>query len=259
MTFAAVAAFTASFHHLLKIRTHTLRNIIYIIISSYILILIKPYIFFAVLPGSILWLVGYQLSKVTNPLVKSTIAPLLIALSVLSGYLMLRLMGETLGEYSVTNVWISIRDEPGLEQEYYQGAAFDIGDFDPTVQGILGKIPAAITAALFRPYLWEAYNAGMIMSSVENFVLLMITIYLVFKMRVYYLFLLMFRHHILFFSVFFSLFFSFSVGLTTSNFGSMVRYKIPAIPFFVASLFIIHHTFLQLEKEKAKENNAPTD
>ncbi|MBK9525439.1 MAG: hypothetical protein IPO39_11990 [Bacteroidetes bacterium] len=260
MTFAAVAAFTASFHHLLKIRTHTLRNIIYIIISSYILILIKPYIFFAVLPGSILWLVGYQLSKVTNPLVKSTIAPLLIALSVLSGYLMLRLMGETLGEYSVTNVldkaYVTNQD---LKQEYYQGAAFDIGDFDPTVQGILGKIPAAITAALFRPYLWEAYNAGMIMSSVENFVLLMITIYLVFKMRVYYLFLLMFRHHILFFSVFFSLFFSFSVGLTTSNFGSMVRYKIPAIPFFVASLFIIHHTFLQLEKEKAKENNAPTD
>lgn len=169
-------------------------------------------------------------------------------------------MGETLGEYSVTNVldkaYVTNQD---LKQEYYQGAAFDIGDFDPTVQGILGKIPAAITAALFRPYLWEAYNAGMIMSSVENFVLLMITIYLVFKMRVYYLFLLMFRHHILFFSVFFSLFFSFSVGLTTSNFGSMVRYKIPAIPFFVASLFIIHHTFLQLEKEKAKENNAPTD
>ncbi|MBK7853016.1 MAG: hypothetical protein IPJ66_18340 [Bacteroidetes bacterium] len=251
MTFAAVAAFTASFHHLLKIRKQVLRNVVYIILSSYVLILIKPYIFFAVLPGSILWFVGYQLSKVTNPLVKSSVAPLLIVLSVLSGYLMLRLMGETLGEYSVTKVldkaYVTNQD---LKQEYYQGSSFDIGDFDPTVQGILGKVPAAINAALFRPYLWEAYNAGMLMSSLENFILLMITIYLVLKMRVYNLFLLMFRHHILFFSVFFSLFFSFSVGLTTSNFGSLVRYKIPAIPFFVASLFIIHHTFQELQREK---------
>lgn len=259
MTFAAVAAFTASFHHLLKIRKYVLRHVVYIILSSYVLILIKPYIFFAVLPGSILWFVGYQLSKVTNPLVKSSVAPLLIVLSVLSGYLMLRLMGETLGEYSVTKVldkaYVTNQD---LKQEYYQGSSFDIGDFDPTVQGILGKVPAAINAALFRPYLWEAYNAGMLMSSLENFILLMITIYLVLKMRVYNLFLLMFRHHILFFSVFFSLFFSFSVGLTTSNFGSLVRYKIPAIPFFVASLFIIHHTFQELQKEKneTKEANA---
>ena len=53
------------------------------------------------------------------------------------------------------------------------------------------------------------------------------------------------------FSVFFSLFFSFSVGLTTSNFGSLVRYKIPAIPFYVASLFIIHYTYKKdIEKKE---------
>lgn len=70
----------------------------------------------------------------------------------------------------------------------------------------------------------------MIVSSLENLILLVITIFLLIKMRFYNLFLLIFKHHILFFSVFFSLFFSFSVGLTTSNFGSLVRYKIPAIP-----------------------------
>ena len=60
---------------------------------------------------------------------------------------------------------------------------------------------------------------------------------------------LMFRHHFLFFSVTFSLFFAFSVGLTTSNFGSLVRYKIPAIPLFVASLFIIADTYDTLQRE----------
>lgn len=59
----------------------------------------------------------------------------------------------------------------------------------------------------------------------------------------------MFRHRILFFTVYFSLFFSFSVGLTTSNFGSLVRYKIPAIPFYVISLIIISSSYKELLAE----------
>jgi hypothetical protein len=70
---------------------------------------------------------------------------------------------------------------------------------------------------------------------------------------VYNIFLLLFRHHVLFFSGFFSLFFAFSVGLTTSNFGSLVRYKIPAIPFFVASLFIIFDSYQRMRAESRAE------
>ena len=71
----------------------------------------------------------------------------------------------------------------------------------------------------------------MIFSGIENLILLSMTIYILLLLRVYNLFRLMFRHRILFFTIFFSLFFSFAVGLTTSNFGSLVRYKIPAILF----------------------------
>jgi hypothetical protein len=31
------------------------------------------------------------------------------------------------------------------------------------------------------------------------------------------------------------------IGLTTSNFGALVRFKIPIIPFFVSTLFIIDY------------------
>jgi hypothetical protein len=44
---------------------------------------------------------------------------------------------------------------------------------------------------------------------------------------------------IIFFSIIFSVFFAFSVGLTTSNFGALVRYKIPAVPFYIAAMMII--------------------
>ena len=42
-------------------------------------------------------------------------------------------------------------------------------------------------------------------------------------------------------SVVFSIFFAFSVGLTTSNFGALVRYKIPAVPFYLSAMLILYH------------------
>jgi hypothetical protein len=163
---------------------------------------------------------------------------------------MLNLMSGILGEYSIENVLNkAVITNMDLKSEYYQGSSFDIGDFDPTVGGILSKMPIAINAALFRPYIWETYNMTMFMSGIENFFMLSFFVYLIIKLRVYNLFRLMFRHRILFFTVYFSIFFSFSVGLTTSNFGSLVRYKIPAIPFFLISLFIISSTYKELKHE----------
>jgi hypothetical protein len=41
--------------------------------------------------------------------------------------------------------------------------------------------------------------------------------------------------------VVFALFFGFAVGFSSYNFGALSRYKIPAVPFFIAALFIIRH------------------
>ncbi len=88
----------------------------------------------------------------------------------------------------------------------------------------------------------------MMLSAFENFAMLVLTIYLVLKVRIVKFLKLMFSHNLLVFSLVFSLFFAFSVGLATANFGSLVRYKIPLLPFYVASLFIIRHFDKQLSK-----------
>jgi hypothetical protein len=40
------------------------------------------------------------------------------------------------------------------------------------------------------------------------------------------------------FCLIFTLVFAFAVGISTSNFGSLSRYKIPCMPFYTAFLFI---------------------
>ena len=108
------------------------------------------------MPGSILWFGGVQIFRVNNPLVQSLTTPFLITVSLISGYFMLNLMSGILGEYSIENVLNkAVITNMDLKSEYYQGSSFDIGDFDPTVGGILSKMPIAINAALFRPYIWD--------------------------------------------------------------------------------------------------------
>jgi hypothetical protein len=56
----------------------------------------------------------------------------------------------------------------------------------------------------------------------------------------------------LLFSVLFALF----VGATTGNFGSLVRYKIPCMPFYVVGMFIIEY---QGKKIKGKTDKGVAD
>lgn len=254
ITFSAVALFTSSLYNTIILKRRLMLNVFFIIIATYILISIKPYILFALLPGSILWISGIFLKSVENELLRKYITPILAIIAISSGAIALQLIGGALGDYSVDKVLDkAVTTQTDLKSEHYQGSSFDIGEFDPTITGVLSKAPVAINAALFRPYIWEANNPAMLMSGIENFLLLIFSIYLMIKLRVFNLFRLIFKHRMLFFTVTFSLFFAFSVGLTTSNFGSLVRYKIPAIPFFLASLFIIRYTYQEEQNEETSE------
>jgi hypothetical protein len=125
------------------------------------------------------------------------------------------------------------------KQEYYGGNSFDIGEFDADPLSMLSKAHVAIAATLFRPYLWDVRNVVMLASALENTYIMLLTIFLLFRLKVIGFFSLIGKNPMLLFSVLFSLFFAFSVGIATSNFGSLVRLKIPCIPFYVASLFVL--------------------
>ena len=48
----------------------------------------------------------------------------------------------------------------------------------------------------------------------------------------------------------FAFIFALFVGATTNNFGTLVRYKIPCLPFYVISLFLIYEKVKQRQRVK---------
>ena len=128
------------------------------------------------------------------------------------------------------------------------GSGYSLGNLEYTPLGLLKAAPKAINVTLFRPYLWEARKPILIPAAIEGFISLFLTLMLLYKTGfVRFIKMVLANPEVQFFMVF-SLVFAFSVGFTSFNFGSLVRYKIPMMPFYFMALFILADT----EKKESK-------
>ncbi|PIX35476.1 MAG: hypothetical protein COZ59_06250 [Bacteroidetes bacterium CG_4_8_14_3_um_filter_31_14] len=258
-TLSAICWLMVAVYYVVIKKKRIVFHLIVFLISVYVLIAIKPYIFFAAFGGIIIMVVHYFIRDVRNKVLKYTVLPILIVFFVLGGIYTMLNVGNTIGGwYSsvdkiVEKAYITQQD---LKQEYYGGNRFDIGSFDPTIGGILSKAQPAITAGLFRPFVWESRNPVMLLSGLENIIYLFLFLYILllsfmalFNLGFNYMLKTAFDNSLVVFSLVFSIMFAFMVGLTTANFGALVRYKIPLIPFFLSALFIIISRF---NKQRAK-------
>ena len=239
---SAVGFYTYAFYHFLILKERRLKYLMLLILASLAIILIKPYIFFALAPGSIIWNYFYKIQKIKNPVLRTLSLPIILIFTGLVVVVGLQFFGQYLGEYNLDNVLVkAVKTQQDLIRDQYGGNSYNIGQFDPTIAGITSKIPAALNMALFRPYIWDARNPVMLISGLENLFMLGFSLYILFKVKITVLIKSLFGHPLLIFSILFALFFAFSVGLTTANYGALVRLKIPCIPFYLSSLFIIYY------------------
>ncbi len=217
-------------------------NIILAIINAYIIIKIKPYIFVALLPGIIIWIFFNPIARIKNKVLAMTLVPGIIIFSVAIIILVFTSLSGQLGKYNSIDSTIEkakITQEDLTRTEQYGSNSYNVGKIDGTFTGMLKVAPAAIIAGMYRPFLWEARNPVMLISGLENFFLLIITIYLLIRLKFFRFFQFVFSDPILIFSFLYVIIFMFSVGLASANFGALVRYKIPALPFLVAIVFIM--------------------
>jgi len=239
-TFSAVCWMTYAVYKLFIKRSDFAWSVIYLVVSSWVLLTVKPYIFVALLPGTFLWAIFRQINSVENTLVRVLIAPIVLMIGAVGVGFVFSQASDSLGDYGSVDTMLNkaVVTQNDLKQEYYGGNTFDIGSFDASIGGILSKAPIAIYSGLFRPMIWEAGSIFMLVTAIENTIILLFFLFMVVKIGPVKYFTGTLAEPMSMFGFVFSIFFAFSVGLTTANFGSLVRYKIPAVPFFLASIYI---------------------
>ena len=242
ITISALGWATYGAYNLFFVKRHITISLIILLLSLYTIYTIKIYILLCFLPAVILWIFSTRLSNVKNVIAKIFIAPIVLSIAALIGYYAILKVGEENPRYDVENLaetaritaewihYVSIRE---------QGSAYTLGDFDYSLTGMISKFPQAVWVSLYRPYLWEAHNIVMLLSALESFALMLFTIYVFYKAGIQKTLKLISSKPILTFCFMFSIVFAFAVGVSTYNFGTLVRYKIPLYPFFISGLFIL--------------------
>lgn len=256
ITISAVGWYVHSFYFLVIRKNYQFKFVLYLGISSWILLSIKPYIFYVLFPTTLIWFLILYLRTFKSGLVRFITVPFVMAVFGFGTYLLLLQLGKDRAKFSIDNLLNYAKiTQSDLKREEYGGSTFDVGNFDATLPSMIAKAPVAINYALFRPYIWEAKNPLMFFSAIENLLILVLAVYILLKIGIFKISKFLRAKPILLFSLLFSFLFAFSVGLSTSNFGALVRYKIPAIPFFVGSLFVL----LFLEKQEKLKKTGKTD
>lgn len=226
----------------------------------YTIYIVKSYIVMAFLPAVLLWGIGLLSYKIKDTRLiifvrYSLYASAIVGLIIVGG----KLQTEMFGEYNIESVGyksFATREYLFKVSNETDGSGYTLGDMDPTLMGMLEKAPAGVNVTLFRPYLWEARKPIVMISALESLLYFIFTIVAIVRNNPIRMVQRILADETLQFCLIFTLIFAFAVGISTSNFGSLVRYKIPCLPFYTAFLIILFYPPKQellLRKKRDKE------
>ena len=120
---------------------------------------------------------------------------------------------------------------------------------DFSITGMLQSYFGALNVSLFRPYLWEINNVFAISNALESTFIMLLTLYLLIRTKVVGFFAFAGKKPILMFSLIFMFLMAPLVGFVAFNFGTLVRYKLPFVPFFYTYLLLMYSQLKQKTKE----------
>lgn len=125
---------------------------------------------------------------------------------------------------------------------------------EPTPSGIVKNIPLAVFSGLYRPFFTDATTVLQFLSATENFLLLVLTVAALTRIKK----VIRGRHRLLIFSLMiYVIVLCIFLALSTPNFGTLSRYRVGFLPFFVLLLIAENPLVTRLIKSKWPANLAP--
>ncbi len=240
ITMACLGVATYQVYRIFIKRQFATTNVLLLLLSLYGIYSIKIYILLTFLPAAIIWVFLANLASIRSRVLKFILAPFMISGAIGLAYFAMMKAGEDNTKYSFKNVAMTAKItayDIGFYTGRDAGSGYSLGELDGTFTSMINLAPQAITVSLFRPYLWEVSNPLMLLSALESFLLLLLCLGILIRVNVRLLSAI--NNPNVLFALIFSVVFAFAVGVSTFNFGTLVRYKIPLLPFFAIALTLI--------------------
>ncbi len=250
---AALAYITYCTYSLFCEKRRPVRNGLWIVISAYVLAVVKVYILISYLPFFVLFIILKNVEGIKSGLLRYIVGPIFIAGCLYGFTVVMDNYQEELGFYAVEDLAESIQhlNENFIARDGSETAEsnFELGaQFDGTSDGLVKIAPYAVFTTFYRPFIWESKKVSSLLASLEGMALLFFTLLIFCKTGIVRLFKYIFTDPLVLYCFMFSILFATFIGASTLNFGTLVRYKIPCLPFYVIFLILLY--------EKVKERAA---
>lgn len=167
------------------------------------------------------------------------IRPVALAFWVVLGFAALFAIGEVFPRYAIANMAEQVAIEQSKFERVSGGSDFEVESFAD--RSLLEQVlfsPIALVTSWFRPFVFEAENVVMLANAFESTVFLVLFL-LVFRRNGFRLVGRVLSSPTLSYALVIACVLGMGVGLTTTNMGSLSRYRIPMLPFFVLWLLVL--------------------
>jgi len=237
---------TYALYNVLYKQQKIFRNVLIVYFSAYFIGIVKSYILVSYLPFFVLYLILSNFKLIKSTLVRALAFAGLFIFGIVGFFVVTDKMQQEMGNLALDKLAESVKFQQTAFMNIADQAesSFTLGaDFDGSNLSLLKMAPAAITATFYRPYLWESKKLSTLLSSIESLALMIFSLFVVIRVGPFYFLKTIIKDPMVMFCFFFSVIFALFVGTTTLNFGTLVRYKIPCMPFYIIAFMLILESY----------------
>jgi len=241
ITFGAIGYIVYALLNIFIKKTNYLLSIFWIVLCCMLLFYIKIYILLALSPAVVLWLFTEINKTVENKTLRRIMGFFTFTIGSVLGLILINYVtsDESLKSFRLDAIVETSANNRELYtgfSEHLEGSYYNIGTTNPVLLILNGLV-----AALFRPFLWEVNGPTALLSALEALFFFYITGLLMYKRGFLNFFRKAFSHPILLMCFVFSVIFAAAVGSSALNFGSLSRYKIPSLPFYLFMVLVLYN------------------
>jgi len=204
--------------------------------SILLLVIVKVYIVILLIIPTLLVLYSKFGNTVSSPLLRALIFPIMLVVLLVVAFYGYKYLAPSNSKYSLDNIAATtkiVSDDIRYLTGRNAGSRYSLGVLDGSFDSMIRLAPQSIFASLFRPFIWEVRNPLMLFASFEAFLIVILSTRGLLNGN----FTRNLGDPILFSCFLFSFVFAFSVGFTY-NFGTLMRYRIPLLVFYLMPFII---------------------
>ena len=216
---------------------YLLKNIIFAVFSILILLFVKPYLFYSFAVAYFFYKLSYIVTGIRSKLLRRGMYFLFF--SIFAGSILyLMLFWNNIMHSSVMEDLYTFILKTTSAQLTLGSSKYDLGKLEMTPGGILAYLAASLNVSLFRPFVYEINKPQLLISGLESLAMLVLLLLTVYKVGITNIAKALKNNPFLIFLMINFILVGIQIGAISFNYGTLVRYKMPILPFYF-SFFIL--------------------